>query len=91
MSTVNQELGKLVKEYRLKKGYTQLELSERLGYDTPQFVSIMERGLAKIPLNVIGQLIALLGIPEKKVTALLLDAYKKNMVKEIMSGKSQAG
>jgi transcriptional regulator with XRE-family HTH domain len=91
VNTTNQELGKLVKEYRVKKGFTQLELSEKLGYDTPQFVSIMERGLAKLPLNVIGQLIVLLGIPEKKITALLLEAYRKNMHKEISSGKSQVG
>lgn len=91
MNSTNIELGTLIKEYRLKKNFTQFELSQKLGYDTPQFVSIMERGLAKIPLNVIGQLIILLGIPEKKVMNILLEAYKKNLVKEISDGKTQAG
>lgn len=89
MKKLNHELGHLVKDYRSKKGITQLELSEMLGYDTPQFVSIIERGLAKVPLNVLGQLIVLLGIPERKVTKLLTAAYQMEVQKEIQSGKTK--
>lgn len=89
MKKLNLELGHLVKDYRSKKGLTQLELSEKLGYDTPQFVSIIERGLAKVPLNVLGQLIVLLGIPERKVTKLLTVAYQNEVQKEIESGKTK--
>lgn len=89
MKKLNAELGTLVKEYRNKKEMTQLELSEKLGYDTPQFVSIIERGLAKVPLNVLGQLIVLLGIPERRVTKLLTTAYQLEIQKEIASGKTK--
>ncbi len=89
MKKLNGELGLLVKEYRNKKGITQLELSEKLGYDTPQFVSIIERGLARVPLNVIGQLIVLLGIPEKKITKLLTLNYQETIQKEIQFGKKR--
>ncbi|MEK6774202.1 MAG: helix-turn-helix transcriptional regulator [Bdellovibrionota bacterium] len=89
MKKLNEELGLLVKEYRNKKNITQLELSEKLGYDTPQFVSIIERGLARVPLNVIGQLIVLLGIPEKKITKLLTLNYQEKIQKEIQFGKKR--
>lgn len=89
MKKLNIELGNLVKDYRNKKGITQLELSEKLGYDTPQFISIIERGLAKIPLNVLGQLIVILGIPERKITKLLTDAYLEELHQEIMTGKTK--
>jgi len=88
MKSLNLELGQLIKEHRANKGITQLQLSEKLGYDTPQFISIIERGLAKVPLNVIGQLIILLGIPEKKITKLLTNEYQKEVQREIASGKS---
>lgn len=89
MKKMNVELGNMVKDYRSKKGITQLELSEKLGYDTPQFISIIERGLAKIPLNVLGQLIVILGIPEKKITKILSDAYLEEMKQEIAEGKTK--
>lgn len=90
MSKLNQELAKVVKEFRIKKGMTQLELSEKLGYETPQFISIMERGLAKIPLNVIGQLVVILEVPEKKITRLLIEAYKEEVLAQLHQGKTLA-
>lgn len=90
MNDLNIELSKLIKEYRLKTGLTQAELADKLGYDTPQFVSIIERGLAKVPLNVIGQLIIILDIPERKIIKLLTAAYEKVVQQEIRAGKSKA-
>lgn len=66
MKQVDLDLGILVREYRQEKGLTQLDLARRLGFDSPQFISLFERGLSKIPLNVLGKLITILGIPEKK-------------------------
>ena len=90
MKQVNMELGRLIKEYRLKKNFTQLDLSMKLGYDTPQFISILERGMAKVPLNVVGQLIILLGIPEKKITKILASAYLIELNKQLAIGKEKA-
>lgn len=82
------ELGKLVRDYRIKKDFTQHDLAEFLGYETTQFVSLFERGLSKIPLATLGKLISILGIPEQKVIAILMKAYKETLVAEISSGKS---
>ncbi|MBL7557516.1 MAG: helix-turn-helix domain-containing protein [Bdellovibrionaceae bacterium] len=90
MREVRRELGALIREYRVKKELTQLHLAQRLGYDSTQFVSLFERGLSKVPHNVLGQLIVILGIPEKKVLDTLMKAYEVNLKSEISSGKKTA-
>lgn len=84
------QIGQLVRQYRTKKDMTQLELAELLGYETTQFVSLFERGLSKIPLATIGELIVILGIPEKKVMDTLVKAYANNLKGEIAQGKLEA-
>lgn len=90
MREIRRELGALIREYRVKKNLTQLNLAEKLGYDSTQFVSLFERGLSKVPHNVLGQLIVLLGIPEKKVLDTLMKAYEVNLKSEISLGKKTA-
>lgn len=90
MRDIRRELGALIREYRVKKNLTQLNLAEKLGYDSTQFVSLFERGLSKVPNNVLGQLIVILGIPEKKVLDTLMKAYEVNLKSEISSGKKAA-
>lgn len=82
------EFSKLIKEYRVKSGLTQQQLSQKLGYSTPQFVSILERGLSKVPLNTLGQLIIHIGLPEKKVTKILVEEYQQYLKAELKKGKS---
>lgn len=84
------ELGKLVKDYRLKAEMTQFELSQKLGYESTQFVSLFERGLSKVPMNVLGQLVVILGLPEKEVVKALVSAYETHVRKEIVDGKRTA-
>lgn len=84
------EIGMIVREYRQKKGMTQLDLSKILGYETTQFVSLFERGLSKIPFATLGQLVIILGIPEKKIMETLVKGYEQNLKQEIIEGKVQA-
>ena len=83
MKTTDNGIGELVRKYREKAGLTQLDLSEKLGYDSPQFVSLFERGLSKIPLNTIGKISSILGIPEKIILDTLVETYRST-VKEKM-------
>lgn len=87
MGKVDTELGALVREYRHKKGLTQLELSQKLGYESMQFVSLFERGLSKIPLKVMGKLIVILGVPEKKVKGIIFDHVITDITEQIKVGK----
>ncbi|MFZ3228954.1 MAG: helix-turn-helix transcriptional regulator [Pseudobdellovibrio sp.] len=87
MSKINRELGALAREYRIKANMTQLELANKLGYESMQFVSLFERGISKIPLKVIGKLIIILGIPEKKITKSLIDVFTTDINEQISEGK----
>jgi transcriptional regulator with XRE-family HTH domain len=83
-------LGELIKEYRIKAGFTQMELAEKLNYSIPQFISLMENGHSKIPLNVLGEIISILHIPEKKALDLLMESYEKEARVQISSGRKKA-
>jgi len=89
LDSIHTEIGALVRDYRKKAKMAQLDLARKLGYDNPQFVSLFERGLSKVPLNVLGQLVVILGIPERKVTEILVDAYARSVKEEILSGKKK--
>jgi transcriptional regulator with XRE-family HTH domain len=90
MREIYVELGQLVREHRMEKKMTQLELAQKLGYNSTQFVSLFERGMSKVPINTLGQLIVVLGIPEKKVTQILIGAYRTQVMDEISKGKATA-
>jgi transcriptional regulator with XRE-family HTH domain len=84
------EVANLVKNYRVKSGMTQMDLAHKLGYTSPQFVSLFERGLSKIPLETMGQIIVLLSIPEVKVENILVGIFKKEVLEKISAGKRLA-
>lgn len=89
MKKRHMKIGWMVREYREKQGMTQMELADRLGYDSPQFVSLFERGLSKVPVSTLGSLISILGIPEKLVTSILLSGYEAEVRAELAKGKSR--
>lgn len=87
MKDTHTQLGSLIREYRVRKEMTQLQLAEKLGYDSAQFVSLFERGISKIPLETLGQLIVILGIPEKKATSILVSSFESELANKIKHGK----
>jgi transcriptional regulator with XRE-family HTH domain len=84
------EIGQMVRDFREKKGLTQLQLAQKLGYETSQFVSLFERGLSKVPMEVLGQLVIILGIPEKQFKSILLKDFEADISSRINSGKKVA-
>ncbi|MBC7420045.1 MAG: helix-turn-helix transcriptional regulator [Bdellovibrio sp.] len=90
MKKTYKHLGQVIKEFRVKADLTQKELATKLGYSIPQFISLMENGHSKIPLNILGELISFLKIPEKMVVDLLLETYKKEAREQISSGRKKA-
>ena len=49
-------LGRRMQLARIKKGLTQKELAEFLGFETAQFISNLERGKAPVPAHIIPRL-----------------------------------
>lgn len=82
--------GSLIRQFRLDKGWTQAELAQKLGYESPQFVSLLERDQSKVPLYVLGQLIVLLGIPEDKIIGTLTHQYSESLRTQLSEGKALA-
>jgi transcriptional regulator with XRE-family HTH domain len=90
MKKTHLKIGSIVREYRVKSGMTQMDLAEKLGYDSPQFVSLFERGFSKVPVDTLGQLVSILGIPEKVVLGLLLADYENEVKSKLAEGKRKA-
>ncbi len=90
MNETYHELGTLIRNYRQDKEMTQLDLAKKLGYDSTQFISLFERGVSKVPHNILGKLIVILGIPEKMVMQILIKDYETSLKSEISAGKKMA-
>jgi transcriptional regulator with XRE-family HTH domain len=90
MNQLHKELGSIIRDFRQKTGMSQLQLAHKLGYDSPQFVSLFERGVSKVPFNILGRLIVVLGIPEKRIVKLIIQAYEAEIKRQINSGKKAA-
>ncbi len=83
MKNTSAPIGELIKEFRRTKGMTQKELSDLLGYENPQFISLIENGHSKVPLSSLGQIIRALEIPERLALSSMVSAYEKDVIAHI--------
>jgi transcriptional regulator with XRE-family HTH domain len=65
----------MIREARIKKGYTQQELGTMLGYEYGYFVGMMENSSSKIPIDLIPKI------------SELLDLNPKKLLKEVMTSR----
>ncbi|MEN0060017.1 MAG: helix-turn-helix transcriptional regulator [Bdellovibrio sp.] len=73
------ELGSYLSQKRLEAGLSQRNVSDHLGYSTPQFVSNWERGVSHPPIGQIKSLAKLYKIDAEEVFKILL----KETLKEV--------
>lgn len=71
------KLGDFLKETRESSQMTQAEVSERLGYSSPQFISNIERGISVIPLKTLAKMVNLYRVNPETVVRIILDSQKK--------------
>lgn len=83
MSNLYINIGKLIREKREAKDMTQLEVSKLLGYETSQFVSLFERGMSKVPNDVLAKLIHILGLNRHYIYKMMIDDYSQRIKKEL--------
>lgn len=70
--------GKILKEYRLRKKMTQLELARKLGQNSAQYISNLERGvMPSITMAIV--LSKKVGIPLPRLHGIFLREYKKHL------------
>lgn len=65
-------VGRFLRQRRIEIGLTQRQVSEKLGYGSPQFISDMERGLCTLPLKKLGEIVKLYKLAPQELMELML-------------------
>lgn len=76
--------GQLIKQYRLNQGYTQLQLANKLGYEIPQFISLVENGHSKFPIlksRVLSKALRLTEQERKELAVSIINDYAQRILK----------
>ena len=76
-----QNVAKLVREKRLghPKNYSQLELSQLLGYKNGQFVSNVERALCNVPLKMLNRISDILDVTHEEIKEAILKDHEATL------------
>ena len=59
--------GNMIREARLAKSWSQLELGKMLGYDYGNFIAMIENGKSMVPIDKIPVICDILGINPKEL------------------------
>lgn len=65
-------LAEFLRKKREESGLTQKEISDSLGYTSPQFVSNWERGVSSPPLNCLAKLVELYKMNPKEIIDIMM-------------------
>lgn len=84
--TARKKLAAKLKDSRVARGMTQARLAELLGYDTPQFISILERGQSAIPLEPLGMICGIFGWDINEIALLLVSDKQMKILSELNRG-----
>lgn len=76
---IAKKMGSLIRQYRERKNFTQLEFAKKLGYSTPQFVSLFERGLSKVPPAKLRKISEILDIDQNVFIQMITDEYSRKL------------
>lgn len=77
-------VNRLVRNSRVSKGVSQLELAEALGYISPQYISNIERNLTGLSVKKYKQVCEVLDIPVEKLIRASVKDYKLNLINKVM-------
>jgi transcriptional regulator with XRE-family HTH domain len=74
------------RQLREKAGLTQKEVSDALGYTTPQFISNVERGRCRFPVEKLPKLKRLYRLSNDQVVNLVMVEEKRGIVRHFKRG-----
>lgn len=69
------------REFREKAGLTQKDVSEALGYTTPQFISNVERGRCRFPVEKLPKLKRLYRLSNDQVIEMIMGEEKQGLLR----------
>lgn len=79
------------REYRERAGLTQREVSDALGYTTPQFISNVERGRCRFPVEKLPKLKRLYRLSNDQVVEMIMVDEKRGLLKHFKKwGKARS-
>lgn len=67
------------KKARENANMTQKEISDKLGYSTPQFISNVERGICLFPMAKVKEFVKVTKCSAKDLKKTYVDAYNKEI------------
>ena len=71
------KLGQHLKSNREQMNLTQAQVSRRLGYTSPQFISNIERGISVVPLDTLARMVKLYKANPMKTADILFESQEK--------------
>jgi len=81
------KLGHYLKDIRETAAMTQADVSHKLGYTSPQFISNIERGISVVPLKTLARMISIYKVSPDSVSKIILDSQKKLLRDKLMRSR----
>lgn len=81
------KLGDFLRDTRESSRLTQADVSQKLGYSSPQFISNIERGISVIPLKTLAKMVSLYKVNPEIVVRIILDSQRKLLREKLMRGR----
>lgn len=81
------KLGQYLKDVRESANLTQADVSHRLGYTSPQFISNIERGISVAPLKTLARMVNLYKASPDSVVRIILESQKKLLREKLMRSR----
>lgn len=85
----NQTTANQWKHLREKAGLTQREVSDSLGYSTPQFISNVERGRCRFPIQKLPKIKKLYRLSVDQIVHMILAEEKTTLLKVFKKGSTR--
>jgi transcriptional regulator with XRE-family HTH domain len=81
------KLGTYLKDVREDANLTQADVSHKLGYTSPQFISNIERGISVVPLKTLARMVNLYKVNPETVVKIILESQRKLLRDKLMRGR----
>lgn len=82
-------MAKLLKSKRMEKGLSQKDMALKMGSDNAQYVSNLERGVNRIPLDRLVRLQRILKISQKEILDALVFDYREDIKKQLKNERAR--